>query len=1228
VLVSGPHCLNCINAPFGIDRLNAYGSGDSGILLLGDSPYKNEQITKIPFSGPAGQLLNRILERLSIKRESLTITNSICCSPPHLGWTDHPSKYPEAIVALRHCEPYLKDTLDKQRPKVIVALGNVAMRQAIGNINIAADLTQRHSYVHESQFNIPVIPSFHPSYLLQGKHKFEICLMFAIRRAQEIANGTYRESIFNLLLDPPIEDARRYLREYVNSHGRIRLLMVDIETPESTKLDEEEFEEKGLSYHIDRAGFSLDERSGISFPYKEPYISLLQEAIDHADTIAEWADNHFDTRRLSAAGHAIRGRVVSGMWAWHFYQSDLLKGLGFVAPFFYAGPPFKHLASSQPALYNCLRETTKVPLWDGGQTTIGKLVRNKVEATLIGMDRCGQMIPVKVIDWHKQSGGLAQKWLRISTESFDQPIECTPDHIIWTSYGWRSAEDIREGDELFSSRWGSRDLIWGTILGDGHVCPRNRLSIGHSIKQVEWFNRKYNALGGATKPYLGIGGYGRQHWTTDAWVAPEWRERFYNKDGKKRFVPPPSSAALAVWYCDDGCYPDHDHDWYGNPRIAIFGFTNQDDVLDWASDKYGIDNISLYNIAHNGFSLALKGRAVQEFFSQISPYIPPEMQHKLHYSYREAYNGWMEIKVPQKVRVTGITEFNRWGSKYCVTIDHPTHRFFTLGGLVKNCLDNAVGRACTVGSMEKLAQEGRLDRFLRHCVDADKIYVKMGQTGVMLDTDHHSKFINRLKAEYDSEVDSLQPLVDDKIKPVKLWKKQPKDMTGVIELPLTSTTIDGKMAKEMIEAAKGTVSDSRFKAAKKQINELRNPYRYKRIEPFNPNSPIQMKALIRSLGLKVPVDRDGETTGAKHLKRFTKYPIFHKILIAKQKGKMISSYNWQVDERGRIKTTYGYHPSTLRKSSRNYNLQVIPKRSDLADEFRRSIVAAPGHYFVTSDASAIEAVLVGYDAASDSYIRLAKSGLHGWMTAAYHGQPISLTLDDKELAKQCKAAKKKWPVDYEVLKRVDHLSNYLGTPYRIYEEYPEEFDSPITAGRLQNFYFSTEPGKQVRLWQSRVMQEAHKNNYLDNHFNYRHYFYSVFKRDAKTKQWIIDHDGDAKRAVAFRPQSDASAIQTEVILRLAEGYDNMIDWLRLIIHDETVAEVPEDQVEYAATILHTEMTRPIPELPLKTGGYLSIGAETKYGHNLASYNEETNPTGMREMIVTEVDDVVTEAATD
>lgn len=859
----GPHCDECVNRPDGHRRIDAEGNGSSGILLLGDSPWKTEIEAGHNFHGPSGSLLNRILDRLGISRADLTITNSMQCQPPSLGWTDNYSKIAAARSAINQCEPYLIETFKRVKPKVVVALGAVAMKRMIG-LEIDADITERHSYVHESLYGIPTIPTFHPSYIMQGKHKFEICVMYAIRRAQEIADGSYKESKYNLLLDPPIEEARSYLRSYLALHnGLISLLMVDIETPESAKVDEEDREDEGISYQIDRAGFSLDEHSGISFPYKQPYIDLLQEAIDASDTIAQWADNHFDTRRLRAAGHQINGRVISGMWAWHFYQSDLLKGLGFVAPFFYAGPAWKHLASGQPALYNAL--------------------------------------------------------------------------------------------------------------------------------------------------------------------------------------------------------------------------------------------------------------------------------------------------------------------------------------------DQVIGRAATIGSMDKLAAEGRLDRFMRHCVDADRIYVRMGGMGVTLDTGRFSGFRDRLKIEYKNKVEELQGLVPDSIKKIKFWKRRPKliDSEGYTDVKLGKEIAHVKV--ELIEGGG-----------------------CRTILPFNPGSPDQVKGLIRSLGLKVPTDRAGETTGAKHLKRFSKYPVFHQILIAKSRKTIISNYDWRVDDRGRITTTYGFHPSTWRKSSRNYNLQVIPKRLDLANEFRRSIVASPGCYFITSDAAAIEAVLVGYDAGSSGYIRLAKAGLHGWMTAAYHNEQIPLTVSDEELTKRCKAAKKKWPADYEILKRVGHLSNYLGTPYRIYEEYPEEFNSPIAAGQMQNFYFSTPPGKEVRQWQSRVMAEAHKYNYLDNHFNYRHYFYSVFKRDIKTKQWIIDHEGDAKRAVAFRPQSDGSAQQTEVILRVAEGYDNILDWLRLIVHDEIVMEVPEDKVEDAATILHTEMVRPIPELPMVDGSRLSIGAETKFGRNLAAYNEESNPDGMREMIVEEI----------
>jgi hypothetical protein len=270
---------------------------------------------------------------------------------------------------------------------------------------------------------------------------------------------------------------------------------------------------------------------------------------------------------------------------------------------------------------------------------------------------------------------------------------------------------------------------------------------------------------------------------------------------------------------------------------------------------------------------------------------------------------------------------------------------------------------------------------------------------------------------------------------------------------------------------------------------------------------------------------------------------------------------------------------------------------------------------VESDASAIEAVLVGYDAGSENYIKLSKAGLHGWTTLAYRGKPVPLDTPFDEMKRLCKAAKKAYPLDYEVLKRVGHLSNYMGTPEKIWEEYPDEFRDVAHAKKLQDFIYSTEPGKEVRAWQHQKMMIAADRRSLENHFQYKHYFYSVFKWDSRKKMDVLDDD--AKRAVSFIPQSDASAIQTEVVLRLVEGYDRLLDYLRLVVHDSIFMVVPEKDVEYAATALHSEMIRPVPELPMRDGSLLSIGAETSCGGNAGRYDEESNRLGMREMIVQE-----------
>jgi hypothetical protein len=170
-------------------------------------------------------------------------------------------------------------------------------------------------------------------------------------------------------------------------------------------------------------------------------------------------------------------------------------------------------------------------------------------------------------------------------------------------------------------------------------------------------------------------------------------------------------------------------------------------------------------------------------------------------------------------------------------------------------------------------------------------------------------------------------------------------------------------------------------------------------------------------------------------------------------------------------------------------------------------------------------------------------------------------------------------------------SNYMGTPRRILEEYPEEFATLGDATRLQDFYFNTEAGKDIRAWQRQTIEIAHANKGLENHFGLRHRFYSLYSYDSRRGEYVLGED--AKRAVAFVPQSDASFVQSDILLRLVARDNRFLDWLVAIVHDSIVLDCPMDHSDYVAGLLQEEMTRPLPQLD-----GLWIGAEVKIGANL------------------------------
>jgi DNA polymerase len=134
-----------------------FGVGDpqADLLILGEAPGFHEDQRGEPFVGEAGQMLDRmLLGVLGLERSEVYICNVVKCRPP-----DNRDPAPEEIAA---CSPFLRRQILAVRPKVILIVGRVAMEALLGLTGI-----KRHRGQWQSWEGIPVLPTFHPAYLLR-----------------------------------------------------------------------------------------------------------------------------------------------------------------------------------------------------------------------------------------------------------------------------------------------------------------------------------------------------------------------------------------------------------------------------------------------------------------------------------------------------------------------------------------------------------------------------------------------------------------------------------------------------------------------------------------------------------------------------------------------------------------------------------------------------------------------------------------------------------------------------------------------------------------------------------------------------------------------------------------------------------------------------------------------------------------------------------------------------
>ncbi|WP_455475675.1 uracil-DNA glycosylase [Bartonella sp. B17] len=138
----------------------ADGKAGSSLMLIGEAPGREEDIQGIPFVGKAGILLNKILASIGLTRENVYITNTIPWRPPG-NRTPTPRE-----IAL--CRPFVERHIHLANPRILVALGNVATQFLTGAQNgIIRTRGKWLTYVGEGKVKIPVMPTFHPAYLLR-----------------------------------------------------------------------------------------------------------------------------------------------------------------------------------------------------------------------------------------------------------------------------------------------------------------------------------------------------------------------------------------------------------------------------------------------------------------------------------------------------------------------------------------------------------------------------------------------------------------------------------------------------------------------------------------------------------------------------------------------------------------------------------------------------------------------------------------------------------------------------------------------------------------------------------------------------------------------------------------------------------------------------------------------------------------------------------------------------
>src|SRR5215831_1062731 len=261
-----PKPIDCSGCPlYQTDKMGfsiPEGTCKNGVMIIGEALGSAEKAEALPFRpyAEAGSALQTAFRFLGVDRKDFVLWNMIACQPPFNALEGTSYEYD----AINHCKIHFDRVIRRYKPRVIVALGNVplkhlwakdkrideyvaSMPETTKEERKAKEKYLRHfkigsmrGYILPTEYNIPLISSWHPSYITREKGRTQLgVLMRDIYQALQLAQGKIPPFASNYIEEPTEKQLETFYQTCKNNPHLV--ISHDIETPLSTiETDESE----------------------------------------------------------------------------------------------------------------------------------------------------------------------------------------------------------------------------------------------------------------------------------------------------------------------------------------------------------------------------------------------------------------------------------------------------------------------------------------------------------------------------------------------------------------------------------------------------------------------------------------------------------------------------------------------------------------------------------------------------------------------------------------------------------------------------------------------------------------------------------------------------------------------------------------------------------------------------------------------------------------------------